>query len=112
MKHTPSWNRAWPVLGLVLCLTGTAAAGRVPTIRSTGFHNNGTRIDITVPYLNNGRDAFNANGVAPRVYSTPVVNEIVFPGVKPVFNLPFYGGILSFGDYSTGATPRSRTPIR
>jgi hypothetical protein len=111
MSRTP-WSRGLPALALVLCLAGAADAARSPTFRTPGFHNNGTRVDITVPYLSHGLDAFHANGVAPRVYSSPVVEEAVNPGVKPVFNLPFYGGVLSFGDYSTGATPRPRRPLR
>lgn len=105
-------NRGLPALALVLCLAELAHADRVRSVRAPGFRNHGTRVDITVPYLTNGRDAFHAYSVAPRIYSSPDVQEIIHPGTKPVFNLPFYGAVLSFGDFSTGATPRPSRPLR
>jgi hypothetical protein len=44
---------------------------------------------------------------APRVYASQNVDDPKNPGVKPVFNLPFYGAVQSFGDASEGAKPRA-----
>jgi hypothetical protein len=44
-----------------------------------------------------------AGRVAPRVYSSPNVEDTRNPGARPVFNLPFYGSVMSFGSRSNGA---------
>jgi hypothetical protein len=50
------------------------------------------------------------NGVAPRIYSSPTVDDPKNPQAKPVYNLPFYGAVQGYGDASNGAKPRS-TPL-
>ncbi len=101
------WGTAALVLGLFLAQAGTADA-RVPMTRVEGYRNTGARNDITVPYLTTGRTAFGAYSVAPRIYSSPDLDDPRFPGSKPVFNLPFYGAVQAFGDRSNGAMPRPR----
>jgi hypothetical protein len=95
-------------LGLLLGVPGFAEAGRVPVTRTEAYRNNGTRLDLTVPYLTTGRSAFMSGYVQPRIYSSPILDDPRYPGVKPVFNLIFYGAKQSFGDRSNGATPRTR----
>jgi hypothetical protein len=70
-------------------------------MRSTG-----TRVDITVPYLTTGNSTFMKGAVAPRIYSSPIVNDPANPQARPVFNLIFYGAQQAFGDKSNGAVPR------
>ncbi len=95
-------------LGLLLGSVGVAQAYRVPMTRTSGYHNTGSRVDITVPYLTTGRTAFGAYAVAPLIYSSPILDDARNPGAKPVFNLIFYGARQSYGDRSNGATPRTR----
>jgi hypothetical protein len=102
-----TWGIGTFVLGLLL-VVGQAEAGRVPTTRSTGQKTTLDRNDITVPYLTSGKTTFMNNNVAPRIYSSPIVDDPRNPGAKPVFNLPFWGAVQSFGDRSNGATPRGR----
>jgi hypothetical protein len=81
-------------------------------VRNGGQRVTGTRPDITVPYLNNGFNAFNAANVAPKIYSSPVVDDPKAPQAKPVFNLIFYGSREHFGDRSNGAGPRPANRLR
>jgi hypothetical protein len=69
-------------------------------------------MDITVPYLNSNGDSFKGRSVAPRIYSSPVVDEPNKPAAKPVFNLIFYGSKQNFGDKSNGAGPRPANTLR
>jgi hypothetical protein len=92
-------------LGCLLTLTAAADA-RMPMTRTQGQKSDGTRTDITVPYLTTGTTAFGAYSVAPRIYQSPNVQDVQNPGIPPVYNLPFYGAIQSFGDKSNGAAPR------
>ncbi len=97
------------VLGVLIIGAGRVEAGRTVSTRTAGSRSNGSRSDITVPYLTTGRSAFMANYyVAPRIYSSPVVDDPKYPQQKPVFNLIFYGAKQGFGDFSNGATPRTR----
>jgi hypothetical protein len=86
-------------------LAGLATA-REPSIRTSGQKSSGSRPDITVPYLTTGNSAFMHGSVAPKIYSSPIVNDPNNPQAKPVYNLIFYGAVLGFGDKSEGATPR------
>ena len=95
-------------LGVFFGSVGVADAYRVPMTRSNGYHNNGSRVDITVPYLTTGRTAFGAYAVAPRIYSSPILDDARDPGARPVFNLIFYGARQNYGDRSNGAAPRSQ----
>jgi hypothetical protein len=65
-----------------------------------------------VPYLNNGTNAFNAANVAPKIYSSPAVEDANASSRKPVFNLIFHGSKQNFGDKSNGAAPRPANRLR
>lgn len=95
------------ILGLAL-LAGTALADRTPSTRvPSPPAATGTRPDITVPYTTDGRSTLMYAGkVAPRVYSSPTVDDPKNPGARPTFNLPFYGSVMSFGDKSNGAVSK------
>jgi hypothetical protein len=99
-------------LGVVALLVHPAAADRAVTVRTSGQRSTGARSDITVPYLNNGSNAFNAANVAPKIYSSPIVDDPKNPQGKPVFNLIFYGSKQNFGDKSNGAAPRAPNTLR
>lgn len=99
------------VLVALLALAGTAAADRVPSRKSEGLRDPGTRGDITVPYTTNGYSTLGVwQGVAPRIYSSPDVEDREYPDTRRVYNLPFWGGVQSFGDRSNGAVPRLPGP--
>jgi hypothetical protein len=99
----------WMAGILVLVAAGTAYADRVPMTRTAGQKSTGARTDITVPYTTNGRSAFGVyQGVAPKIYASPIVDDPKNPQSKPVYNLPFWGAVQSFGDKSNGATPKPR----
>ena len=97
-------------LGIVFCFAGSAFADRVPSVRSGGQKSTGARIDQTVPYLTNGKNAFQGYNVAPQIKSSPTVSDKADPGAKPVYNLPFYGGKQAFGSGSNGAVQRPNLP--
>jgi hypothetical protein len=93
----------------VVFLAGaTARADRTPSTRQPSPPPaTGSRPDITVPYTTDGRSTLmNAGRVAPRVYSSPTVDDPRNPGARPTFNLPFYGSVMSFGDRSNGAVSK------
>jgi hypothetical protein len=102
------WLAAALAIGVLVGLTNVASAGRVPMTRNDGQRSNGTREDITVPYLTTGKTAFGAYSVAPRIYSSPIVDDPANPQARPVYNLIFYGARQSFGDKSNGAVMRER----
>jgi hypothetical protein len=104
-----SWVAGLLAVGLLVAL---ARADRVPGTKTTVIPSPGTRADITVPYLTTGRTTLMPGYVAPRVYASPIVDDLRNPGVKPVFNLVFYGSAMSFGDRSNGATPRPPNVLR
>lgn len=88
---------------------GIAEAGRTPTRRAPTVRARGAKPSIVVPYLNNGLSSFGMyHGVAPRVYSGPVVGNPKNPGSRPVFNLPFYGGKMGFSSKGNGAVTRPK----
>src|SRR5438477_6854461 len=92
----------------VLALLAPAArADRVPSSKVQIEPQHGTKPDIRVPYTTNGNQNLGvANGVSPRIYSSPVVDDPRDPQARPVFNLPFYGAIQAFGGASNGAMSR------
>jgi hypothetical protein len=103
------WMIGAAALGLFLAIAGTATAERVPMVRTSGQKSTGARNDITVPYTTNGKSAFGVyQGVSPRIYSSPIVDDPKNPQSKPVFNLIFWGSVQSFGDKSNGATPKPK----
>jgi hypothetical protein len=108
MMNRIHWLAATGALAVLVTAVGSAQAGRVPSTRTSGFKSTGARQDISVPYLTTGRSAFGAYRVAPKIYSSPTVNDPQHPQAKPVFNLIFYGSQQSFGGKSNGATPKAR----
>jgi hypothetical protein len=106
------WLGSLAVLAAWLAIASTATADRTPTVRAAGQRTTGTRPDITVPYLNHGLNAFQADGVAPRIYSSPAVDNPVNPLPRPIFNLIFYGSNQRFGDKSNGAGERPPNTLR
>ncbi len=106
------WHKAAGllVLGLLL-LPAPARADRIRSGKVTNQPSSGARNDITVPYGTNGRSTLGVyQGVAPRIYSSPVADNPSEPQAKPVFNLPFYGAVQGFGGQSNGAVPRPPGP--
>jgi hypothetical protein len=90
---------------MLLFAGAIARADRTPSTRvPSPPPATGSRPDITVPYTTDGRSTLMFAGrVAPRVYSSPIVDDPRNPGARPVFNLPFYGSVMSFGGRSNGA---------
>jgi hypothetical protein len=89
---------------LALLAAGFARADRTaPTRVPSPPPATGTRPDITVPYTTDGRSTLMGTRVEPRVYSSPIVDDPKNPAARQVFNLPFYGAVMSFGDKSNGA---------
>ena len=66
MNHTVL-TRGLVTLGLLLLCTATAYADRLPSVRSNGQKSSGSRIDMTVPYLNHSGNAFQGYSVAPQI---------------------------------------------
>lgn len=94
-------------LGAFLLVTNIAEAGRTPIVRVPTIRARGVRPNIAVPYLTNRRSTFGVyNGVAPRIYSAPVVNNPRNPGARPTYNIPFYGGKMGFSGRANGAVTR------
>ena len=94
---------------LLLAATGVASADRVPVMKTPVVPMRGVRQDITVPYTTDGRTTTMITGkVSPRIYNSPIMDDLRNPQSKPVFNLPFQGAVQSFGDQSNGATSRPR----
>jgi hypothetical protein len=87
--------------------TNRARADRVPTVRASGFYTTWPKSDITVPYLTTGRSTFMSRTVEPQILIMPNVDNVRYPQIVPVFNLPFYGARQGFGDKLNGAEPRS-----
>jgi hypothetical protein len=102
------WLAGVLAVGAVLAVTSLASAARVPTTRSEGEKSPGSRVDITVPYLTTGYSAFMPGSVAPRIYSSPIVDDPANPQARPVYNLIFYGARQAFGDRSNGAVMRQK----
>ena len=103
------FRRSACLLGLLWFATSTAHAGRIPSTRTDGQKSTGARVDQTVPYTTNGKSTFGIP-VGPAIYGSPTVQDTKNPQAKPVYNLPYYGGVQGFGDASNGAKPRV-TPL-
>ena len=100
-------------LGLML-LTGSAArADRVPSARTVLPPSTGARTDITVPYGTNGYSTLGVwQGVGPIIYGGPAFGTTGSTLAQPVYNLPFYGAVMSFSTLSNGATSRPPNNLR
>src|SRR5581483_3790941 len=98
--------RCYRALGLLLvclCAIQAAWADRVPSRKVQMQPSTGARTPIAVPYTTNGTSNLGVyQGVSPRIYSSPIVDDKRDPQAKPVYNLPFYGAVQSFGDRSNG----------
>jgi hypothetical protein len=103
---------AGAVIALALIFTAAAWADRVPSSKvPSPPPATGIKPDIFVPYTTNGYSTLGVTqGVAPKIYASPVVDDPKNPQAKPVFNLVFWGGVQSFGDRSNGAMPRPPGP--
>jgi hypothetical protein len=107
------WASGLLVLGLFLLAASESRAERVPSARVPTLPTPGARPDGRVPYTTNGYSTLGVyDGVAPRIYASPMVSDPRNVGVVPVYNLPFYGGVQAFGSQSNGATPRPPVNIR
>lgn len=108
------WLTGAAVVGALLLMTVAARAERTPMTRTPGQRTQGMGPSPVVPYLTTGRQAFGAYSVAPRIYSSPIVDDPKNPQARPVYNLQFYGSARHFGDRSDGAGSRQRplTPDR
>jgi hypothetical protein len=105
------WSLVLLAAALVALAANPANADRVPSSKTVLPKQPGVRGDITVPYTTNGFSTLGVyQGVGPLIYASPNVEDRKNPDVKPVFNLPFWGGVQSFGDRSEGATPRPPGP--
>lgn len=111
--HSLRWSVAPLVLGLFLLSASASRADRVPSQKAVLPRDPGARGDITVPYLNNSFTALGVyQGVAPRIYASPTVYDPNNPQIRPVFNLPFYGATMSYGDRSNGAVSKPKPIIQ
>ena len=107
--HRWRWAAGPLVLGLLALTAAAAQADRVPSHKTVIPRDPGVRGDITVPYLTNGNSALGVyQGVAPRIYASPVLDDPAAPQARPVFNLIFYGASQGFGDKSEGAVSRPK----
>src|SRR5437016_5715994 len=93
----------------LLAITTTAFADRVPSRKAQGQREHGTKADISVPYTTNGSSTLGAYSVAPRIYSSPSVDYPSNPQARDVYNLPFYGATMSYGDKSNGAVSKPKS---
>jgi hypothetical protein len=105
------WSLGLIALAVAALIVNTANADRVPSSKAVGQKSSGSRTDITVPYTTNGITTLGVyQGVAPRIYYSPNVEDTKDPDVKPVYNLQFWGAVQSFGSKANGATPRPPGP--
>lgn len=98
---------------LALLLASSARADRVPSGKAYYPTAPGARPQIEVPYTTNGNSTLGVyQGVAPRIYNSPTVDDAKNPGVQPVYNLIFYGSAQGYGDANNGATERPPNTLR
>ena len=94
-------------LAAAALLAGHASADRTNTIRSQGQKSSGAKEPIRVPYTTNGNSAFGVyNGVSPRIYSNPSVDDPAGLGTRPAYNLPFDGARQGYSGSSNGVVPK------
>jgi hypothetical protein len=91
----------------LLLLANAAWADRTPMVRSQGQKvSPAGPSDIRVPYLTTGNTAFGAYRVSPRIFASPVVDDLGNPGARPTYNLPFYGARMGFSGSTNGAVEK------
>src|SRR4051812_36347936 len=84
--------RSLTALGMVLALSASAEAGRVPSSKAERDYNYGARTDITVPYLTNNRSTLGVwQGVSPIITPSPGPGGFHGDTERPVFTLIFSG---------------------
>jgi hypothetical protein len=100
-------------LATLAVLAGSADAARVPSSKVPSPPTTGGRANIFVPYTTNGFSTLGVSqGVGPRIYAKPTVNDPVNSGVLPVYNLIYYGSKQSFNRSNPGALPRKPNTLR
>jgi hypothetical protein len=107
-------NRCWylalalAALGLLCLAGGETQAGRIPSRKTVRPRTRLFRPNIRVPYLTNTGSALGvAQGVAPRIYSYPQVDNTRNPGVRRTYNLPYYGAKQAFSGHANGVVDQS-----
>ena len=106
MRHL-RWSMGLLAIAGALFVVNVAHAERVPSAKVIAPRSHGTRPDIFVPYTTNGYSTLGVyQGVSPRIYSSPDVEDKTYPDTRRVYNLPFWGGEQSFGGKSEGAAWR------
>jgi hypothetical protein len=107
------WSAAPIALGLLLATTDMANAARVPSVRVVTYPSTGAHHDITVPYTTNGRSTLGVyQGIGPQIVSQPGLSIVDDAQVRPVYNLPFYGGKQSFDSGKFGSIDRRANSLR
>jgi hypothetical protein len=110
MRHL-RWSLGLLAGTIAVLAVNSAHAERVPSSKAVGPNVFPAQNNITVPYTTNGNTTLGVyQGVAPKIYSSPNVENKQYPDTKRVYNLPFWGSTQSFGDKSEGATPRPPGP--
>ena len=100
-------------LGLLLALSSSADAARVPSAKADRTNNYGAKPDITVPYLTNGSSTLGvAQGVSAIIAPSPGLGGDKGDTQRPVFNLIFYGSQKSAGSDFNHATKRPPNSLR
>ena len=101
------------LVALLLADVKSVQAGKVPSRRTEFLKNTGARTDITVPYGTNGFSTLGVyQGVGPIIYGGPAFGTTGSTLAQPVYNLPFYGAVMSFSPLSNGATSRPPNNLR
>jgi hypothetical protein len=104
-----SYTKLFAAAALSLLAAATVAfAERVPSYKAQGQKSTGAKPDISVPYTTNGSSTLGAYSVGPRIYSSPSVDDPNNPQARKVYNLPFYGATMSYGDKSNGAVSKPK----
>ena len=105
------WVAGPLVLGLMLLTAAACRADRVPSQKVEIPRDPGVRPVVAVPVTTNGFGNLGVyQGIAVRIYATPVVDDPKNPQARPVYNLPFYGGSQAFGS-SEGVVSRPKAVV-
>jgi hypothetical protein len=111
IMHRLRWSLGLLAVAVAALVVNTASAERVPSRKTIAPTVSTAKNDITVPYTTNGNTTLGVwQGVSPRIYSSPDVEDSKYPDTRRVYNLPFWGGVQSFGGKSEGAVPRLPGP--
>lgn len=107
-----NWHKAVGLMAVgLLALPSPARADRIPSRKVQIEAQPGVKPQIAVPYTTNGSGNLGVyQGVSPKIYKSPTVDDPTNPQAKPVFNIPFWGAVQAFGDRSNGVTPRYPGP--